>query len=519
MQNTTDMAFPPGTVRLEDLHQQHVEVILQPQPSSDPNDPLNWPTWRKHLNFGLVSLYVVVVFALINMMPVTWGPMAVEYSSFTFDVLNNSYAAGCGALCLGGVVLIPFALKYGRRPVYILSLLLEAGIAVWSARIHNAADLMLVNILSCFVGALCEIMVQMTVADVYFVHNRGMMNSIYVWLLTVGSALAPLAAGFVSVNPSLGWRWVWWITAILLGVCVVLFFFLYEETKYDCQTLRGVARPATTEPTSQHDTCDETSKHPELQTTDTTHKQDPESSAVSSNEPQHAPPLTRITIDPTLPRKTYIQKLALLTPSPTPLLHYVRHLYQPFTILLTIPAVLYMSILNGAVFAASIMAISVTATYMTLPPYNFTPSQIGLMGLPSFIGVFLGATITGWASDALILRLARRNKTDGGEEGIYEPEMRLWLILAATPFLAAGYLLFGIGLDRGLPWPVVAVGLGIASFGSAAPMSLSLTYLTDAYTEVSFPSASLSLSVLSILHSTRTDAGGYDRSSPTRLSH
>lgn len=26
----------------------NAHIVLVPQPSDDPNDPLNWPTWKKH---------------------------------------------------------------------------------------------------------------------------------------------------------------------------------------------------------------------------------------------------------------------------------------------------------------------------------------------------------------------------------------------------------------------------------------------------------------------------------------
>jgi MFS family permease len=462
------MDFPPGTVRLEDLDRSADEIILQPQPSTDPNDPLNWSSPRKYVNFALVCTYVVLVFGLVNMMPITWIPMSSDYPSFTFAILNDSYAAGCGALCIGGIVLVPFSLKYGRRPVYILSLALECGISVWSARITNVADLMLVNIFSCFVGALCEIMVQMTIADTFFVHQRGRMNSIYVWVLTIGSSLAPLAAGYVTINSSLGWRWVWWITAIIIGALVLTFFFFYEETKYDCETLRGVTRTLSV---------DEAAPRPDVESKSAS-VQDKYEGPRAGYQQSESTAFRRPSLDPNIPVKTYVQKLALTSSSATPFSHYLRHTYQPFIILTTIPGIFYMAIINGAIFAGTIMSISTYSTYMTLPPYNFGPSGIGLMGLPSFIGVMIGAAITGPASDWLIVRLARRNG------GVYEPEMRLWLMLLSTPFLAAGYVIFGVGLDKGWGWPVVCVGLGLASFGSAAPMALTLTYLTDAYTEV-----------------------------------
>ncbi len=64
----------PGTVLLEDsdiAHQHsHVKqgtgkeanIILVPQPSNDPNDPLNWPLWQRDLILVLycyLSLLVI----------------------------------------------------------------------------------------------------------------------------------------------------------------------------------------------------------------------------------------------------------------------------------------------------------------------------------------------------------------------------------------------------------------------------------------------------------------------------
>ena len=77
MESEDEKEWPPGTIRLEDLHQRgkNGKIILQPHPSTDPNDPLNWPTWRKYLNFFLVSFYAVMVYALIDAATPTWAPM------------------------------------------------------------------------------------------------------------------------------------------------------------------------------------------------------------------------------------------------------------------------------------------------------------------------------------------------------------------------------------------------------------------------------------------------------------
>lgn len=62
-----DRAWPPGTVRLELAKEggDH-DIVLQPRPTSNPNDPLNWSRWRKNVNFGLSCFYALMVFANIS---------------------------------------------------------------------------------------------------------------------------------------------------------------------------------------------------------------------------------------------------------------------------------------------------------------------------------------------------------------------------------------------------------------------------------------------------------------------
>jgi len=60
----------PGTVLLDDYAAQTEEfthslkhatgtdahIVLSPQPSEDPNDPLNWPKWKKELIVAILCL-------------------------------------------------------------------------------------------------------------------------------------------------------------------------------------------------------------------------------------------------------------------------------------------------------------------------------------------------------------------------------------------------------------------------------------------------------------------------------
>jgi hypothetical protein len=63
--------------------------------------------------------------------------------------------------------------------------------------------------------------------------------------------------------------------------------------------------------------------------------------------------------------------------------------------------------------------------------------------------------------------------------------MRLWLSLIFLPLVPAGLFMFGVGLNNGSHWILPAFGLGINAFAVVPAGSATLTYLTDAYTDVS----------------------------------
>ncbi|OJJ50366.1 hypothetical protein ASPZODRAFT_23017 [Penicilliopsis zonata CBS 506.65] len=454
---TTDTAdtavdWPPGTVRLEDMRPQaDGQVLLQPRPTEDPNDPLNWSGGRKYLNFGLVCLYVVMVNEFINASTPTWGPMQTQLG-YSNEQLNDSYAIGCAALATGSIILIPFALKFGRRPIVLVSTVAQFALSIWSAKMQTVADLLLINFLQCFLGSLTEVLVQMTVADLFFVHQRGRLNGLYIWVWWVAGALGPLIAGYITLGQ--GWRWVWWWNAIFFGACVVIIGFAYEESKFDASVITALPEPETIVEAGKSD----------------------KAKADCIREPQAGGPP-----DPcgSIPIKTYWQRMALTTSSPAlDTKTFLRHMYQPFILLATIPGIAWVALVYGILVALGDVMSTTLSTFMKQPPYNFDSHQIGLMSLPQIIGITLGSLIGGPLSDWVVLFISRRNK------GIYEPEARLWCMLPFLVFIPLGALLFGLGLNNGLSWPVIAVGFALYNIGVAPINAITITYLTDSYKDV-----------------------------------
>lgn len=409
----------------------------------------------------------MMVYAFVNATSPTWGPLADELG-FSDATLTNTYAIGCATLAVGAPMLIPFALKYGSRSVYVISSVAQFAVSIWAAKTETVGDWWGVNSVQCWIGALAEVLIQMTIADMYFVHQRGMMNSIYIWVSNVGSNLAVVAAGFITVDQ--GWRWVWWWCAIFFGFQIIMFFFGFEETKFTTlNTIQGrpVGEVAATQRAEVMEKSEQLSKEPAAHPSDIESPADPDHMARRSLSVAH--------VNANLPRKTYWQKLALFETSPGPWSHFLRHSWQPFALLFLIPGILFCSLCYAILLAWSTVMTTALSTYMLDPPYNFTASQIGLMSLAPFIGSTLGSLVVGPASDYVILQLAKRNN------GIYEPEMRFWVFLPFIPFQLAGTWWFAFALSEGKPWSQVAVAYALAQFGSAPMQSIALTYMLDAY--------------------------------------
>jgi MFS family permease len=111
-------------------------------------------------------------------------------------------------------------------------------------------------------------------------------------------------------------------------------------------------------------------------------------------------------------------------------------------VLFSFPTVFF----TGIQYASGVVWLTITANVMALvyplPPYGFTPEQIGYMSLGPFIGNLIGAFYGGLLGDRSILYFSRRNK------GFYEPEMRLYILHLPAIFMAGSLIMFGMTLSR-----------------------------------------------------------------------
>ncbi|KAJ5820347.1 hypothetical protein N7474_005938 [Penicillium riverlandense] len=206
------------------------EIILDPQPDDSVNDPLNWPMWRRDAALLSLGFYCLLGGGMTPVLAAGFNEVAAAYNVSTQKVAFTTglYMLGLG---LGSVIMSPTAILFGKRPIYLLGATLFIISALWCAASPNYPSLVIARIFQGIAVSPIECLPSATIAEIYFLHERAYRVGIYTLLLLGGKNLIPLVSA--AIIESLGWRWVFWIVAIVVGGCLVLLFFFVPETFWD----------------------------------------------------------------------------------------------------------------------------------------------------------------------------------------------------------------------------------------------------------------------------------------------
>ncbi|KAF1913366.1 major facilitator superfamily domain-containing protein [Ampelomyces quisqualis] len=487
----------------------------------------------------------------------------------TYDVTLPQVALTTGlymlGLGLGSIVASPTAILWGKRPVYLGAIILFILSSIWCALSPNYASLVVARIVQGFAVSPVECLPSATIAEIFFLHERAYRLGVYTLLLLGGKNLIPLVSA--AVVQSLGWRWVFWITAIVVGFCFFLLFFFVPETFWD-RTPRQARRHTTTrshlhlpsrhakkdsaaleaQPDSgtpmglgstsplKHSAKSHKNAHvgfaedvrrssdepgtdvadglaqegPDVDTPrspngnhasalGTTHEYFPQTSQgmnADTEKPEHVAgdrPLSstvsgipsesdqvseQFSIHYTdyyrdAPSKSYRHSLR---PWNGRLVKdkWLRAMIRPF-VLFAYPAVLWSSLVYAlAVGWLIVLSESVAHIYRDTS-YNFTPLQVGLVYISPFIGGVLGTAVAGKVSDLVVRSLALKN------DGVYEPEFRLFMALPITLATVIGLMGFGWSAEERNNWIVPTVFFGVISFGCSLASTTAVTFVVDSY--------------------------------------
>ncbi|KAK5000281.1 hypothetical protein LTR28_013114, partial [Elasticomyces elasticus] len=386
--------------------------------SSDPSNPMNWSTTLKFGNIGILS-FLTLVTPLASSMFAPGVPEVMREFNTTSETLAtfvvSVYLMG---FAFGPLVIAPMSELYGRLPVYHSCTLLFIILTVACALATNMNMLIGFRFLEGVFGA-CPITIGAgSIADMMPQEKRGGAMAIWIMGPLLGPVIGPVAGGYLS--NAMGWRWVFWIIAIVSGASLIVALLTMRETYAPTLLKRKAARLRK-----------ETGK---------------------------------------------AEYRSRLDSGLTPRDFFVRAIVRPSKMLVLSPIVAIMSTYMAFVYGILYLLFT-TFTFVFEDAYGFTQSNVGLVYIGIGVGMLLGLAVLGSASDKIAIGMAKSHNN-----GVIKPEYRLPALVPGGFFVPVGLFLYGWAAEKHVQWAVPLLGTLLVGIGIIVSFMCVQTYLVDAFT-------------------------------------
>ncbi|PTB61347.1 MFS general substrate transporter, partial [Trichoderma citrinoviride] len=266
-----------------------------------------------------------------------------------------------------------------------------------------------------------------SITDMIRQDRRGAAMACFAIGPLLGPVVGPVVGGFITT--ALGWRWVFYIMAILSGTLALLYALCARET-YASVLLRRKA----------------------------------DRLRRRTNNP-----LLRSKLDPGLSHAAYLK----------------RGILRPFKMLVLSPISIICGVYVGVVYAyLYLLFTSLTPLFMEI--YHFKTSYAGLTFLGIGFGSMIGVAFFSLTSDRNIKRKAAEEALAAEAEGRapegMKPEYRLSPLMVGAVVLPIGFFIYGWTAEYKVHWIAPIIGTVVIGVGDLIVyMSLQM-YLVDTFT-------------------------------------
>lgn len=433
------------------LIERHGTLDLDPVPEMSPTDPYNWPTWKvghlsssreyylltaqKMMNLILVALHALMGTFMASAVIPAYSTIAED---FGVSLQRASYLTSLQIAILGGAPLFwkPLSNRFGRRPIFLLSLICSLVCNVGCAKSPDYASTAACRALAAFFISPASAIGSAVVMETTFKKDRARYMGVWTLMVTLGVPSGPFIFGFVAYRA--GYRWIYWVlamvsfpsyfcivrsnplTQLLLlqinGGQFILYLFFGPETRY-----------------------------------------------VGNG------------VDRQINWKTEYLYIRRIDPTPFSWQEFIRPLTMAKHPSILIPAVAY-----AMVFLFASILSTVEIPNLLQEKFSLNEEQVGLQFLGVIIGSIIGEQVGGIMSDFWMRQRERRlgRKAD--------PEYRLWLSYFGFSLAIIGLVVFLVCTQTAPNghWRVTPiVGTAIGAVGNQVITTVLVTYAVDCFPE------------------------------------
>ena len=449
--------MPPGTEFMRSTTDHNMaeaskpHQVLIPIPSSDPADPLNWSLLWKFVVICNQAIFVLFsTFPTLSIAPVT----PIFMKEFRASAASVSLFLGTTVIALGyaNFIIIPFSNIYGRRAACLATAAILVGSNIWQALAKNTGSFFGARAMTGIGGAVNESVMVQVIADVFFLHERGLWMGVYFAAYCVGSFTGPIIAG--NMAEYAGWRSFFWLCTGVSICSFICILFLFPETKFH--------RPGVKSLNDQSESI-------------TTQESKVQRQRISTYA--ETTEVLDVKVGTGKPRRD--QWRLIQRPIAGAKSSLAQDVITPIYIL-AFPIVFWTAVMVGAA-ANTVLAMNLTqSTVFRGPPYNFSPGSVGFSNFAFVAGGLFGLATAGPFSDWIAKRLTTRN------DDVREPEMRLLAILPYVGILILGCVVVGVGYHNIWPWQsIIIFGYTCIGIQTVALPTIAVAYAVDCYKPIS----------------------------------
>lgn len=341
---------------------------------------------------------------------------------------------------IGNLIAMPWAFTCGRRPVFLVSILLLIGAGIWcqcsgSLGSHIAGR----NIMSLAAGQ-SEALSPMIIQEIHFLHERGRKVAWFIFIQNVTAGIFFVVSTYM-VNVW-GWRWWYGFFTIMNAVIFLLSVIFVSESYFERsdEAMRG--------------------EWPDSKIAD--------APSANGGIEQYAPRSWRDDIKPVVVKPR-------LREIPT----FYKQMLQGFCI----PTIFWLLVLNGSHLGVYVFQASTFAGILMSPPYLFAFEALGYVQAGQIACCLVFLPLLGYGSDLVIKFFSRRNA------GLYKPEYRLPVIaIPAIVGIICG-ILYGQAAANPEKWSAAAivVGYNASFFAFLGANIVGITYAVDSFPQRAAP--------------------------------
>ncbi|KAI1378863.1 putative MFS multidrug transporter [Hypoxylon crocopeplum] len=380
---------------------------------------MNWPTWLKIVNVGLISCLTFLTPLASSMFAPGVPQVMKEFSNdddLLADFVVSVYVLG---FAFGPMFLAPMSELFGRLWIYHAT---NVGFIVFSVLCAESSGVGMLTACRFFQGVFgaAPITNGKRIDSRLCPEKRGAALGIFALALVLGPVIGLVAGGFLV--DAKGWRWVFWVLAMVGGALALLCLAFLRETYAVVILERKAAR---------------------------LRKQTNNNGLRSQMD-----------------RNSNAKQL------------FLRAIVRPSRILVFSPIVSALSLYMGVVYGYQYLLFS-TFTMAFQAQYGFSTSIVGLTFLGLGVGNLVGLAVISSVLDKLLKD--RSKVTEANSDGERKPEYRLIPLEWSSLSLPVGLFLYGWTMQYQVHWIVPLIGSAIYGFGQLAVFLCIMSYLIDAF--------------------------------------